>query len=105
MRPCAGDIYATYGFLFLPKTIQGETRWLTFAAWEECYYYGFLSSGRTTIYTKWLNPPEKNKRKQCIAACEMYVEGDIEYHHQNDVEHIPTKDCNKIKQRQQLFGH
>jgi hypothetical protein len=104
MRPCAGDIYATYGFLFFPKTIKGETRWLEYAAWEECTYYSFLSSGSTTIYTKWLNPPEKNKRKQCIAACDMYVDGDIEYQ-PDGVEHVSTKTCEEIKQRQQLFGH
>lgn len=33
------------GFLWLPKTIQGETRWLEFADWQETYQVDFRSMG------------------------------------------------------------
>jgi hypothetical protein len=38
-------------FLFLPKTIRGETRWLEFAAWLEEYHVG--GNGRNEIRTYW----------------------------------------------------
>lgn len=31
------DLRERKGFLFLPKTIAGETRWLEFARWAEVY--------------------------------------------------------------------
>lgn len=36
-RPDVGDTRKREAFLWLRKTINGETRWLERARWEECY--------------------------------------------------------------------
>ena len=64
-----GNIYPRYGFLFFPKTpTRGETRWLTFAAWEEVKVPGFTAGGDfkwTYITTKWLNKSGEDPKKCC----------------------------------------
>jgi hypothetical protein len=35
--PKEGDTRVRSGFLFFPKTINGEERWLEWARWEERY--------------------------------------------------------------------
>lgn len=42
-KPRIGDIRIRKGFLLLPKTINGETRWLKWAVWKEEYIGGALS--------------------------------------------------------------
>lgn len=37
LGPKEGDLRARRGFLFLPKTIGRETRWLERAYWTEAY--------------------------------------------------------------------
>lgn len=37
ITPKLNDKRIRSGFLFLPKCINGETRWLEFAYWEEMY--------------------------------------------------------------------
>lgn len=42
--PRQGDMRIKTGFLFFPKTIGYERRWLEFATWNEEYYEGYLST-------------------------------------------------------------
>lgn len=61
-------------FLFLPKQIAGETRWLEFAKWIEVYYYNkggvspagemIGSTGEGWVVERWVNPhkPAKHPR-------------------------------------------
>lgn len=38
-KPALGRLRCRFGFLFMPKTIDGERRWLEMALWEEVFYY------------------------------------------------------------------
>lgn len=55
-RPKPNDKRIRSGFLFLPKCINGEIRWLEFAWWEEMFVetYGreYISGEWATL--KWL---------------------------------------------------
>ena len=56
-----GDEVLCSGFLFFPKTINGETRWLEYASWIErlCrMYQPFFETeeGIDWIPKRWVNP-------------------------------------------------
>jgi len=38
VRPNVGDTRNKRAFLWLPKSINGVTKWLEFASWEDRYY-------------------------------------------------------------------
>lgn len=44
-NPRIGQKRRKSGFLFFPKVIDGELRWLKYAAWIERYRYRFTSFG------------------------------------------------------------
>lgn len=37
IEPAKGETRMRFAFLLFPKTLNGETRWLCFARWEERY--------------------------------------------------------------------
>ncbi len=47
--PEHGDLRQKQGFLFFPKYIKGQWRWLEFGYWDEVYLYG------KWVYRNWLN--------------------------------------------------
>lgn len=52
-KPGLGHFRARWGFLFFPKNIAGEVRWLEFARWEERFTRGKLYDSWWEI--RWLN--------------------------------------------------
>jgi hypothetical protein len=61
VKPEYGDTRDREGFLFLPKRIGLETRWLEKASWEEEYYKNYTECGYrygTWEPTRWLNGKE-----------------------------------------------
>ena len=44
-----------YGFLFFPKTIHGETRWLEKAIWSQEGFYGAVSGNKYWLDTNWID--------------------------------------------------
>ena len=60
--PQVGDTRTRSGFLFLPKTINGETRWLERAEWTErfsgvhVYCYGeFVRTECKWLLVEWID--------------------------------------------------
>jgi hypothetical protein len=53
-RGAFGDKRIKKGFLFFPKVINNETRWLEFAEWEQKYVVD-----NAWISTKWIDNKEK----------------------------------------------
>lgn len=45
-----GDVRERCGFLLMPRTIGGETRWLEWAKWEEVW----TNIGRDEVYNTWI---------------------------------------------------
>lgn len=50
-----GTLKIVTGFLFLPKTIAGETRWLEKATWERKYVSSTLAGSAIWISTHWID--------------------------------------------------
>lgn len=51
--PKVGDLRSRSGYLFFPKKIQGQWRWLEQASWTERYSLDWVSSFSGTHYYKW----------------------------------------------------
>ena len=65
--PQNGDIRICHGFLFLPKVINNELRWLETAWWEERFHSMLGEDSETNGYwdaTKWLGPFAVTLRKE-----------------------------------------
>ena len=52
--PKVGTIRIDSGFLFFPKSINNEVRWLEFATWEEKCVVTYSSSGVVWDDYQWL---------------------------------------------------
>lgn len=59
-RPECGSRSINKGFLFWPKTINYETRWLEYAYWEQKVYY--YQGGWDYEGTQWLSKDEYLRR-------------------------------------------
>ena len=64
-RPQSGDIRTRKGFLFFPKTIDNETRWLEKATWtqfcevwEDVFLFGTVREWKDFA---WINKPTQDK--------------------------------------------
>lgn len=55
-----GEVRESNGFLFLPKKINGETRWLEFARWKEMVNFRYDTSGAVRFHWQafsWIDDP------------------------------------------------
>lgn len=60
--PKSGDIRIKSGFLFLPRTINHEERWLEFAMWiQEYVHYGYDS---LWMDKEWVDKNKKTWRNE-----------------------------------------
>jgi hypothetical protein len=50
-----GDTRIRQGFLFFPKTVAGETRWLVWAKWEEIFEYTNPTFGWDCREIRWID--------------------------------------------------
>lgn len=53
-KPKGGDTRIKSGFLWFPKIIQNEIRWLEYATWHETYYQSvpYWDADKWIDYTK-----------------------------------------------------
>ena len=54
-RPEGGDSRTKKGFLFLPKRIGNETRWLEFATWKQFCYWELNGEFYKWVDYKWVD--------------------------------------------------
>lgn len=57
-----GDVRIKTGFLFFPKSINNEVRFLEYATWEELYLT-WETSPSEWVATKWIDEAVKEARK------------------------------------------
>ena len=52
--PVEGDLRSRTAFLFFPKTIEGQTRWLEKASWTERYQWIWTTSFSGSYWYGWV---------------------------------------------------
>lgn len=52
--PVDGEMRSRTGFLIFPKTIDGQTRWLERASWNERYQWVWTTSFSGTHWYDWV---------------------------------------------------